>query len=125
MNEVQAPSEHWLRVLSDHGIAILIVLFLLFVAIPAVWIAGKSIIHWTGERIVDLSQAIKEFMDSISQSAAQSVKTQEEVKSLLAARNAVDHDWHDEKLRKLHEIDSGVRTLHDKVDDLKEHVTRL
>lgn len=124
MTELPAPSEQWLRVLADHGISILIVLFMLFVAIPAAWIAGKNIVTWLGERLVELFEVAKEFMQRVGDSAEQGAKTQEEIKSLIAAGGVVDRNWHDEKLRKLDEIDHGVKGLHDKVDDLKKHVTK-
>lgn len=117
MSELPAPSDRWTQILSDHGIAIVIVLFLLFVVTPFTSFYGVKAVRWLGN-------LLEEFLERIASTAEQSAKTQEEIKSLVIQGSVIDGKWHDDKTRKLDEIKEGVRGLHDKVDQIKDHVTR-
>ena len=117
MSEMPAPNEAWLRTLSDHGIAILIVLVLLFTVLPACGYAAWKVFGWLASRGDKVLDGHFHFLDRTASAI-------EAIKELTSTNSARGEEWHDEKVGKLDAIQNGVVGLHTKVDDMRNHVIK-
>ena len=84
--QIVEPSDKWLNILANNGLAILIVLFVLFVVIPAMSYASYKIVCWLAEKGDTVVEAHKTYLtrtaNMMDQIAEGSVKTSEAISTI-------------------------------------------
>ena len=116
-----SPNDNWLKVLADHGVSVLIVLFLLFVALPAGWVAVRKVVGWFGVRFDKIIDGHMTFLSTSTATLQQSVETSADIKDLIMKAGVSDSQFSLHATEQLGDIHEGVQGLHHKVDRILEH----